>query len=129
MIHDELIDDWSNLTSWVLGNYFNDLVLDKFNWNIFTCLSVSSTGSSDISNIDEHAQWIKASLCDGEDDRSIELAQALIVKNMDETTHKECLNIRARIEDIVLALHRVEKMKSRLTEIFSAVIDQESNDD
>ena len=48
---------------------------------------------------------------------------------MDETTHKECLNIRAKIEDIVLALHRVEKMKSRLTEIFSAVIDQESNDD
>ena len=113
----------------MLGNYFNDLVLDKFNWNIFFCLSVSSTGSSDISNIDEHAQWIKASLCDGEDDRSIELAQALIIKDMDETTHKECLNIRARIEDIVLALHRVEKMKSRLTEIFSAVLDQESNDE
>ena len=53
----------------------------------------------------------------------------MIVKNMDEAIHKECLNIRARIEDIVLALHRVEKMKSRLTEIFSAVIDQESNDD
>ena len=88
-------------------------------------LEISSDGSPDISNIDEHAQWIKASLCDGEDDRSIELAQALIVKDVDEATQKGRLNIRARIEDIVLALHRVEKMKSRLTEIFSAVIDED----
>ena len=91
-------------------------------------LEVTPSGSPDISNIDEHAQWIKASLCDGEDDRSIELAQALIVKDVDDATHKDRLKIRARIEDIVLALHRVEKMKSRLTEIFSVLINEDEDE-
>ena len=44
-----------------------------------------------------------------------------------EKVKGKCLKIRASIENIVHGLSRVEKMKSRLPEIFSASIDDDED--
>jgi len=67
--------------------------------------------------------WIKASLCDGEDEKTQELAMALNnITKMDDR-HPKCLKIRSSIENIVHALLRVNTMNKRLPEIFKPVND------
>jgi len=69
-------------------------------------------------DIDAKTDWIKASLCDGEDDKSDELKAAL--ENKSEDDHALCVKIRSSVENLVLSLHRVEEMKRRFPEILSA---------
>ena len=75
--------------------------------------------------------WIIASLCDGEDEKSSELAMALNdIDALKDDGRKRCLQIRASIENIVHALLRVREMSSRLPEIFSSTMsenDEETN--
>jgi len=81
-------------------------------------------------DLDANITWIKASLCDGEDEKTQELAQALddVNASKNENVRGKCLKIRASIENIVHALLRVRNMSSRLPEIFSAGIDDEENE-
>ena len=65
--------------------------------------------------------WFKAHICDGEDEKSKELASAL--ENVNVTNDKDkkakCMKIRSSVENIVHALLRVNTMNRRLPEIFS----------
>ena len=79
-------------------------------------------------DLEVQTSWIQAKLCDGEDEKSEELKNALDDPCVDEQSRKKCLKIRSSVENIVLALHRVEGMKSKLPEIFSAVIDDEDGE-
>ena len=48
-------------------------------------------------------------MCDGEDEPSEELKKALDeLKSPDSQEHSKCLEIRGKVENVVLALHRVE---------------------
>jgi len=67
--------------------------------------------------------WIKASLCDGEDEKTKELATALNSITEKDDRHAKCLKIRSSIENIVHALLRVNTMNKRLPEIFKPVND------
>ena len=71
--------------------------------------------------------WFQASLCDGEDEKSKELASAL--EYVSETNNKDkkakCLKIRSSVENIVHALLRVNTMNRRLPEIFCPPDDNE----
>jgi len=76
-------------------------------------------------DLDDHAAWICASLCDGEDEKSEELKTALETMNKDTKKHQQCLRIRAMVENIVHSLLRVEAMTSRMNNIFLEVEDEE----
>ena len=78
-----------------------------------------------LKDLDVSAEWIKASLCDGDDEKTVDLDKALDASKLDPSLHKKRLQIRSSIYNIVLALHRVDSMKKRFSEIFSAVIDGE----
>ena len=81
-------------------------------------------------DFEQYCSWIKASLCDGEDEKSLELSKALAESNtMSEDGKKKCMKIRALIENVVHALLRVKEMSSKLPEIFSSSIedDDEAN--
>jgi len=61
-------------------------------------------------------------LCDGEDEPSEELKKALDeLKSPDSQEHSKCLEIRGKVENVVLSLHRVEAMKKSFPEIFSVI--------
>ena len=62
--------------------------------------------------------YIKASLCDGEDEASPELKQALM-ETMTEEKKRAWLGIRARVENIVHSLLRVEKFQTSLPKIIN----------
>merc|ERR1711860_236913 len=72
-----------------------------------------------------HVKWIRASLCDGEDEKSQELETSLKAgqefegknKERREKGHKKAIQIRAQVENVVHALHRVDAMRTRLPEI------------
>ena len=70
-------------------------------------------------DLDAETTWIKASLCDGEDEKSEQLIKALEDKNSDEKIHRKVLQIRASVENVVHSLHRVEAMRARLPQIFA----------
>ena len=71
-----------------------------------------------LKNLDKASRWIRASLCDGEDEKSEELANALEENKMeDEEESKWCLKIRSKIENVVHSLLRVKAFNSRLFEI------------
>ena len=86
----------------------------------FEVLQKSSPEKEDF---DSQVNWIQASLCDGEDEKSAEL-----VSEMDDTkittapSHKIAIQIEAKVYDVVIALHRVEAFKLKLKEIFSKAI-------
>ena len=71
--------------------------------------------------------WFQASLCDGEDEKSQELASALENVNVsnDKDKKAKCLKIRSSVENIVHALLRVNTMNRRLPEIFCPPDDNE----
>ena len=66
--------------------------------------------------------FIKASLCDGDDDKSPELTRALEEK-VTEEQRKAWMRIRARVENIVHSLLRVEKFQQNLSKIISSTPD------
>ena len=68
--------------------------------------------------LDIQTNWISASLCDGEDEKSEELKIVLENSNINEADKKKCLQIRAKVEDMVHSLLRVKEMTSRMNEIF-----------
>ena len=68
-------------------------------------------------NLEVSSRWIKASLCDGEDEKSEQLARALEENKMEEEERRWCLKIRAKIENTVHSLLRVKAFNSRLPEI------------
>ena len=71
-----------------------------------------------LNNLEVATRWIRASLCDGEDEKSEELARTLEESKMgDEEQSKWCLEIRSRIENTVHSLLRVKDFNSRLSEI------------
>ena len=67
--------------------------------------------------------FIKASLCDGDDDKSPELTRALGEK-VTEEQRKDWMRIRARVENIVHSLFRVEKFQQNLSKIISSTPDE-----
>ena len=67
--------------------------------------------------------FIKASLCDGDDDKSPELTRALEEK-VTEEQRKAWMRIRARVENIVHSLLRVEKFQQNLSKIISSTPDE-----
>ena len=67
--------------------------------------------------------FIKASLCDGDDDKSPELTRALGEK-VTEEQRKAWMRIRARVENIVHSLLRVEKFQQNLSKIISSTPDE-----
>ena len=75
-------------------------------------------------DVELQVNWIKASLCDGEDERSDELKAALEVKCLD--SHATCVKIRSQVENIVHSLNRLEIMKQHLPQIHSAAIEKKS---
>lgn len=78
--------------------------------------------------LDSSNNWIKAKLCDGEDEKTKELALAL--EDIDALVggKSKCLKIRASVENIVHALLRVREMSSRLSEIFNSAIEEEEDE-
>jgi len=71
-----------------------------------------------VKNLDVAGRWIRASLCDGEDEKSEQLARALEESKMaEEEESKWCLKIRSKIENTVHSLLRVKAFNSRLFEI------------
>ena len=77
-------------------------------------------------------RWIRASLCDGEDERSEQLTKALEESKMEEEEEaKWCLKVRAKIENLVHSLLRVKAFNSRMLEILdtyeSNVPDESTN--
>ena len=69
------------------------------------------------------ASFIKASLCDGDDDKSPELTRALGAE-MTEEQRQAWMRIRARVENIVHSLLRVEKFQQNLSKIISSTPDE-----
>ena len=80
-------------------------------------------------DLDAFTTWIKASLCDGEDEKNEELALALDGGNntMTDDEKSKCLKIRASTENVIHALLRVREMSSRLPEIFSPGIAEDDS--
>ena len=77
-------------------------------------------------DLDASSNWIKASLCDGEDEKTEELTSALEdVEAIGDIGKNKCLKIRASVENIVHALLRVREMNSRLSEIFNSAIKED----
>ena len=72
----------------------------------------------DPADLQSATSYIKASLCDGEDEASPELKQALM-ETMTEEKKKVWLGIRARVENIVHSLLRVEKFQTSLPKIIN----------
>ena len=70
------------------------------------------------------ASFIKASLCDGEDEAAPELREALEV-TITEEQRRAWLVIRARVENIVHSLLRVEKFQTSLPKIINHKANQE----
>merc|ERR1739845_243412 len=71
-----------------------------------------------LENLDTASRWIKATLCDGEDEKSDQLARALEECKMEEEEQaKWGLKVRARIENLVHSLLRVKAFNSRIFEI------------
>ena len=71
-----------------------------------------------VKNLDVASRWIRASLCDGEDEKSEQLTRALEENKMTDEEHsKWCLKIRSKIENMVHSLLRVKAFNSRLFEI------------
>ena len=68
-------------------------------------------------NLEVPIRWIRASLCDGEDEKSEQLARALEENKMEEEEKRWCLKIRSKIENTVHLLLRVKAFNSRLPEI------------
>ena len=67
------------------------------------------------------ADWVAASLCDGEDEKSEQLARALAELDAaagDEAERARRLRIRAQVENVVHSLLRVRALNSRLSEMF-----------
>jgi len=69
-------------------------------------------------NLDDHASWISASLCDGEDEKSSALVNALKVSDEESEDHKRAIRVRAMVENMVHSLLRVSEMTSRMHVIF-----------
>ena len=78
-----------------------------------------------LGNDDLHpaVSFIKASLCDGDDDKSPELTRAL-GEEVTEEQRKAWMRIRARVENIVHSLLRVEKFQQNLSKIISSTPDE-----
>ena len=77
-------------------------------------------------------RWIRASLCDGEDEKSEQLTKALEESKMEEEEEaKWCLKVRAKIENLVHSILRVKAFNSRMLEILdtydSNVPDESTN--
>lgn len=77
-------------------------------------------------------RWIRASLCDGEDEKSEQLTKALEESKMgEEEESKWCLKVRAKIENLVHSILRVKAFNSRMLEILdtydSNVPDESTN--
>ena len=71
--------------------------------------------------------WIKAKLCDGEDEKSEELSKVLDDTHaMADGVKAKCLKIRSLIENVVHALLRVKEMNNKLPIIFSSSITDEN---
>ena len=68
-------------------------------------------------NLEVASRWIRASICDGEDEKSEQLARALEENKMEEEEKTWCLKIRSKIENTVHLLLRVKAFNSRLPEI------------
>ena len=76
--------------------------------------------------LSQAASFIKASLCDGEDEAANELREALEV-SITEEQRRAWLVIRARVENIVHSLLRVEKFQTSLPRIINPKAAQESS--
>jgi len=75
---------------------------------------------------DSQVEWIKASLCDGEDEQTDELKKIIEDEKIKEAkSHKKALQIKSEVMNIVLALHRVKEFQTKFPEIFSVSIDEE----
>ena len=70
--------------------------------------------------LSQAASFIKASLCDGEDEAAPELREVLEVTNTEEQ-RRAWLVIRARVENIVHSLLRVEKFQTNLSRIIDPI--------
>ena len=69
-------------------------------------------------DLKKSTMWIRASLCDGEDEKSQELDTALRDLSGENSENKRSLRIRSEVENVVHALLRVQGLSSRLPEIF-----------
>ena len=69
-------------------------------------------------DLSQAASFIKASLCDGEDEAAPELREALEV-TITEEQRRAWLVIRSRVENIVHSLLRVEKFQTSLPKIIN----------
>ena len=72
----------------------------------------------ELGDLSQAASFIKASLCDGEDEAAPELREALEV-TITEEQRRAWLVIRARVGDIVHSLLRVEKFQTSLPKIIN----------
>ena len=75
-------------------------------------------------DLSQAASFIKASLCDGEDEAAPELREALEV-TITEEQRRAWLVIRSRVENIVHSLLRVEKFQTSLPKIINPKANQE----
>ena len=75
-------------------------------------------------DLSQAASYIKASLCDGEDEAAPELREALEV-TITEEQRRAWLVIRSRVENIVHSLLRVEKFQTSLPKIINPKANQE----
>ena len=88
-------------------------------------IKLKKTDDDGDEEFERQVNWIQARLCGGEDEQTDELKKILEDdKTMSSTSHKNAIQIRGQVENIVLALHRVQDMKSRMPDMFSAVLEQ-----
>ena len=80
----------------------------------------------DPSDLSQAAAFIKASLCDGEDEAAPKLREALEVAITKEQ-RQAWLVIRARVENIVHSLLRVEKFQTSLPKIINPNVRSEGS--
>ena len=73
--------------------------------------------------------WIVASLCDGEDEKSEELDRALRELDEEGEEHGRRLKIRAQVENMVHSLLRVRDLNSRLPEMFDTTSAKEEEEE
>ena len=78
----------------------------------------------ELGDLSQAASFIKASLCDGEDEAAPELREALEV-TITEEQRRAWLVIRSRVENIVHSLLRVEKFQTSLPKIINPKANQE----
>ena len=75
---------------------------------------------------DNQVEWIKASLCDGEDEQTDDLKKIIEDEKIKEAkSHKKAIQIKSEVMNIVLALHRVKEFQTKFPEIFSVSIENE----